>query len=334
MKTRCLKWTQALISLAVLILLAASAKDKKQMQEEAAALLAHDRELSDISCEGCPPFRLEGTIRLPRDRKSTSASGSYLFDWKSPGQWREEVTFPSYQGVRVAREGKVWIRSDAPFAPWQVRQLQKALGSTRITKFGADELGIVEARERGGQKLNCVEVIQGTASGRKLCFNQTEGTLTYVKTWDGEYEYGNYAPWGDKSFPNVIRVYVNGEFVVELSVEKLTHESMLDEQAFLPPNDAATRITCEDPTTPRRVKGGEPEYTTKARNARVSGSLRAYMAIGADGKVYHVEIVRSLEPTLDATSVDTIRRWEFQPATCGGVPTETSVFVEVSFRIF
>lgn len=68
--------------------------------------------------------------------------------------------------------------------------------------------------------------------------------------------------------------------------------------------------------SPKVVKKVPPEFPTEAVRKNISsGSVRAKLTIGADGKVTDVEILEA-EPkrVFDKVSKDALMEWRFEPA--------------------
>lgn len=87
-------------------------------------------------------------------------------------------------------------------------------------------------------------------------------------------------------------------------------------------------------TPPRGLRTPNPDYTDTARIAKFKGNLILQVTISADGRPLDVRVVRGLPFGLNRSSLDTVRTWTFQPATSGGVPVQTQVPVEVTFRLY
>ena len=148
------------------------------------------------------------------------------------------------------------------------------------------------------------------------------------------FEYSNYAPWGSKIFPRAFRAYQNHDLVIEASVDELANEARREQEVLVPLPGSTMHVTCDHPDPPRRLKGKEPGYTSKARAQRVTGSVYTFVVIGRDGKVQHAEMISSLDPDLDESTLTTIENWQFKPAMCGPEPVQTGVVVETKFRLF
>jgi TonB family protein len=87
-------------------------------------------------------------------------------------------------------------------------------------------------------------------------------------------------------------------------------------------------------TPPRGLRTPNPQYTDAARIAKFKGSLILQVTISVDGRATDVRVVRGLPFGLNRSALETVRTWTFQPATVGGVPVQTQVPVEVTFRLY
>ena len=87
-------------------------------------------------------------------------------------------------------------------------------------------------------------------------------------------------------------------------------------------------------TSPPRVTyAPDPAYTDAARRARVEGVVLVQCVVGEDGKVRDARILTSLRPDLDASALDAVRQWQFQPAIKDGKPVAIKINVNVKFQL-
>jgi TonB family protein len=93
------------------------------------------------------------------------------------------------------------------------------------------------------------------------------------------------------------------------------------------------RVGVDGVTAPRKISGAQPSYTDSARERKIAGTVILQAIIAADGTVPDVHVVRSLEPSLDQSSIDTIKTWRFEPGTKDGKPVPVQVNIETSFRL-
>ena len=57
------------------------------------------------------------------------------------------------------------------------------------------------------------------------------------------------------------------------------------------------------------------------------------IVVGTDGSASDVKVTRSLTPDLDKSSIDTVKKWKFTPASKDGSPIPVQIQVEVTFNI-
>ncbi len=109
----------------------------------------------------------------------------------------------------------------------------------------------------------------------------------------------------------------------------------------IPPAKAAEVVPCPadwhtdnfaGTTPPRAIYDPNAEYTDAARRERVNGSVALGVAVGGDGLVKEVCVLRGLRPDLDASAVGTVRTWRFRPAGMGA-PSPAHLRVEMHFRL-
>jgi len=89
-----------------------------------------------------------------------------------------------------------------------------------------------------------------------------------------------------------------------------------------PPQKKPEADPCDAPDTkPRPLGSVQVEYPDKARADGVEGRIQVRLHVADDGSVTDVEVVESIEPSLDATVIAVLRTWKFQPATHCGKPS-------------
>jgi hypothetical protein len=98
---------------------------------------------------------------------------------------------------------------------------------------------------------------------------------------------------------------------------------------------------------PKLVYSVEPEFSEKARKAKISADITVRMMVGADGRVDHVRVVKSAGDrykdkkksyeaaiTLDEKAMEAARQYRFEPGTFQGKPVPVEMDVEVNFMLF
>ena len=87
-------------------------------------------------------------------------------------------------------------------------------------------------------------------------------------------------------------------------------------------------------TAPRVIYAPDPEYTDKARKAKINGTVVVSLIVTADGRVRDVQVIKSLTPDLDRKAIEAFRKWKFNPATKDGQPVAVQIKAEASFKLY
>jgi protein TonB len=83
------------------------------------------------------------------------------------------------------------------------------------------------------------------------------------------------------------------------------------------------------PTALRKV---DPKYPPELRDKHVEGEVVLYAVIRADGMVDSMQLVRGIDPTLDANAMQALAQWKFRAAERQGVPVDIETVVRIPFR--
>jgi len=83
---------------------------------------------------------------------------------------------------------------------------------------------------------------------------------------------------------------------------------------------------------PRLLKKVAPVYPPSARKARVEGVVVIEATIEESGRLDHLNVVEG-HPMLVDAAMDAVRQWRYVPAKLHGVPTSSSVRVNVIFNL-
>ena len=63
------------------------------------------------------------------------------------------------------------------------------------------------------------------------------------------------------------------------------------------------------------------------------GDSAVAMTVLTDGSVANIRLVGRASRSMDDATLETLKGWKFEPATCGTEPVVTDITVIVSFRI-
>jgi TonB family protein len=84
---------------------------------------------------------------------------------------------------------------------------------------------------------------------------------------------------------------------------------------------------------PEPLRKVDPIYDNSAVEDRVEGKVQLSAIIHTDGYVYGINVVKGLDPRLDKSATDALRKWEFIPARRDGNPVDVDIVIEIPFRL-
>ena len=88
----------------------------------------------------------------------------------------------------------------------------------------------------------------------------------------------------------------------------------------------------DDVTTPVPLHKVDPKYPPDLLKEHVQGEVILYGVIREDGSVDSIQLVRGIDPQLNANSISAFSQWKFRPATKDGQPIALEAIVHIPFR--
>lgn len=295
---------------------------KRAFDPSAKALLSKALAASDIEAKDSPAFRLEARIRVLLGDGRTE-NGKLLWIWTPVGWWHNELTLSEYRSIEISGGNQIWMKSTEKSIPYpafledRAVHLSDWLRQARGRKFShpetSAETGETCVDSRGESK---------TSDPLRYCFDSLSGQLASVtdRGWNVTYRYLDYAPFGKKSFPRKIQVLRSDQSVfVEVRVVRLVQEKKPDLRLFLPVQ-GATEIpvgkACGHVEAAKLQKMVQPVFPREAMNEGITGVVKLYADIGADGIPRGMWPVNSPTPILAQAAIDAVRQWRYTPRTC------------------
>src|SRR5271155_2216306 len=95
---------------------------------------------------------------------------------------------------------------------------------------------------------------------------------------------------------------------------------------------SAAHLAPSNLAAPVPTKKVDPKYPPTLAAGHVEGEIVLYGVIRRDGSIDSVQLVRGLDPELDANSVSALSQWKFRPATRENTPIELEAIVHIPFH--
>ena len=83
---------------------------------------------------------------------------------------------------------------------------------------------------------------------------------------------------------------------------------------------------------PRRIRNVTPDYPDIAKQARVQGVVILEATIGPRGNVTSVTVLRGI-PLLDASAIEAVKQWVYEPTLLNGVAVPVIMTVTVNYKL-
>ena len=95
---------------------------------------------------------------------------------------------------------------------------------------------------------------------------------------------------------------------------------------------SAAHLAPSNLAAPVPTKKVDPKYPPTLAAGHVEGEIVLYGVIRRDGSIDSVQLVRGLDPELDANSVSALSQWKFRPATRENTTVELEAIVHIPFH--
>jgi len=82
----------------------------------------------------------------------------------------------------------------------------------------------------------------------------------------------------------------------------------------------------------KRLESPPPKYPPLARQAKVTGTVKLSVLLGADGAVQRLEVVDG-HPLLIPAALDAVKDWKYEPTLLNGEPVEVRTEVDINFTL-
>ncbi len=101
----------------------------------------------------------------------------------------------------------------------------------------------------------------------------------------------------------------------------------------LSPDQDGPRPASSELTGLNLIRKVDPKYPPELIEQNVQGEVILYAVIRADGSVDSIQLVRGIDPQLDANAKSALSQWKFRPALKAGVPVDLQAIVHIPFKI-
>lgn len=304
-------------------------------QEEGEKLIRRAEQISDIRSVDSRPFHLKATLTGSGDG-ATNETGTYTETWVSGAKWRRESVVGAFHRTEVGSGKKRWILDTSDEIPG----ISPAFGTLmHLVGVHQEPIKVAAVREQSlqGVPARCVE-LKG-ADKETLCTDAQNGQLLLSRAltfWTGKKSertcrYGDYQPFGDRTFPHHIQCAIEGHSEIDIRILDLSAEPSPEESLFATPAGAREFANCPGKlSAPRVLHAPDPEYPQGSPQPALPDVIG--LTVGSDGRARDMKPIRSMGKRFDDKAMAAVGQWTFQPAMCDGEPVTVPITVEVVFQ--
>jgi TonB family protein len=323
-------------ALALLLSMApAVCADDTEKKSQIESLLA-SAAVVNLRAQDSRPFHLRLEVHATH-LSPRPLDGTYDEIWRSPSAWRRQISFPGFAQQEVGDSDGRWLARNSDFRPHAIYLLSGAVETAKPASLQPDEqIKKVFDRKKDGLELHCAEFKRGTLE-RTLCFSSGGPLVSSDEYYDFDdrrlrTEYVDFQKFGEKLYPRQMRVYQNGQQVLEVKVVELDQLPDATPAHFDHAANARLMAVC-DRWEGLPAKKVPPQYPPEARRDHQQGTVTLYAALAADGSVDQVKLLESAGTALDNASMQAVRQWVYPPLNCGARPLPSEIEVQVNFSL-
>jgi TonB family protein len=118
-----------------------------------------------------------------------------------------------------------------------------------------------------------------------------------------------------------------------VEVDRVSQESVRHRGLKYAWRDDLMTVDGKSVTAPRATHKEPPRYTEKARQERIQGLVILRLVIDETGGVTEVDVLKGLPHGLTESAIETVERWEFEPARHDGKPVSVIYNITINFRL-
>jgi TonB family protein len=326
-------------TLVLSVLLWAQAAIADSKQETAEGLLRHAAEASGPAAAMKGPYRIEYKV-IFYGLAAGPVEGTYSLAWISHNRWRKEVSVPGFSGIEVSDGPSRWVeRKPHLYEPENVTQLLADLELASDVRLGPiEKISKIRKETQGSIRLQCVQIersgVMPSMREKSLCFDESTGALVRITDGGRRTEFSEFEDRNGAVIARRVQQFRGKELAAEAELISLVPQATATAGLLDHPADSRQFNNCDGSLkSGRLVDRANPVYPAAARAARQTGTVEIYLVIDIDGAPKDMEIVRGASKLLDDAAVEAIRKWRYEPYTCGGVPVQVESMTFVNFSL-
>ena len=307
---------------ALLLAAGALAGDKPSPQE----LLDGAHKAADLSALG--PYVLTGTLVVnPGTKKELTGS---LAVYRDRDRARVDVVVANRSETRITVGNKDYVDPERILfgGSWlEEFDLIWDPERPRVGESGSKKWANIRKQKIGGVDAWCMEKTSELPKD-VLCFDAER----HIELKSTIAEFSNHTAVGAALIPQTIKV--SDGYSAPVEVRNIKVASYPAEPALFEVSPQAMELEhCPDGEQLKLLNAPMPVRSNLSQRA-TNGQVALFVFVDKEGKVATVKLLTLVQADYNARILDTIKKWTFKPATCGGRPINCSSTLTANGAMF
>jgi hypothetical protein len=293
---------------------------------------------STLDQPGTKPFHLRAELTPSYARENApDRTGTVEIWWKSPTEWRREVSCPIFHQVQVVKGSNIWQKNDGDYFPDWLREtavklidplprpeLQEALSQID----GADIKHMMGSTyiewmipSSNGQAKSWIGATVALTDSTGLLFCD-EGGL-----------FGDYRKFHGRTVAYKVSVGSPEVTARVTTLEELKETAgLLDPPASGGDAQLLETVTLDEATTRKNLDPADPAASVEAMPGPGDGIATADVVIDRRGRVREVEVVVSPNQSLEGIARHQMETMRYKPFLRDGVPVQVITRITIAYK--
>ncbi|MGA2252235.1 energy transducer TonB [Terracidiphilus sp.] len=310
--------------------------------------------ISTLDRPGTHPFHLKAMLAPSLDRdKDSGRTGLVEIWWKSPTEWRREVSCPGFHQVQIISGGQTWQKNDGDYFPNWLREITDALmlpvplSADLYKQMDSGEVKQLPGRTlvRNGQETHTIgmthlswtilssngEVQKGM--GASIALNDQTGLLLYGGGFGWSGEFHDYQEFHKRQ---VARTVSGGSPEVTAKIIILEDLHAVQNGWFTAGADGdpySIQIEFPDELDLRKnLLPQDPTPWPPTKDGPLEGVLTTEVSIDRTGAVRETGTIVSDNQSLNDAARTRIEAMRFKPFVLNGAPVQVLSRITLAFK--
>ncbi len=288
------------------------------------------------------PWHIAATFDLVDADGKVKEKGTFDEWWADKAHWRQSFASPSFKKERLKDDTRELVSNQAP-VPYLLDLMLRNLVAP-LPHFGHGDPVLKQvSRTFNGHPFDCITT-DFTPGGKSsdpsrlplYCFDHGTQELRFTSRFTWEMAVFNRPGQFLQKNVNLDLTILEDYKPVLHAVVTALQSTTSDDPHFQPEADLVPQDNSNQPTPvaspPKRLKGPQPSMPLGATRDERTGVVLLNVIVATNGQVVSAEPLFATNQKLQASALEAVKRWTFEPYTIDGKPIEIVTPIRINFE--